>query len=91
MVFVPVGGLKDASYSPTTPTNETSIRAEIQGISDQLKDYINDILIPNFGSYATTLALSQVIAGQVNIVDPITGKKYVEVVINGNHGIMEVA
>lgn len=41
MAFNPVSGLKDASYSPTTPVSETAIRAQIQGVSDQLRDYIN--------------------------------------------------
>lgn len=46
MEFVPSDGLRDASYSKTTPDSETDIRAEIQGISDQLRNYVNDTLIP---------------------------------------------
>ena len=46
MAFTPTGGLKDASYSPTTPVSEISIRTQIQGVSDQLRDYINGTTNP---------------------------------------------
>lgn len=46
MVFNPPTGLNDATYSPQTPANEASARSEIQGVSDQLRDYINSTLIP---------------------------------------------
>jgi hypothetical protein len=46
MVFAPVQGLRDASYSPTIPTSEAAIRDEIQGISDQLMNYLNLTINP---------------------------------------------
>ena len=46
MAFNPPTGLNDANYSPQTPPNEAAARAEIQGVSDQLRDYINNTLIP---------------------------------------------
>ncbi|QGZ99437.1 hypothetical protein [Dehalobacter restrictus] len=54
--------------------------------------YFNNTHLPEITAlFATNTALQQVIAGQVNIVDSITGKKYVYVVVNGSPGIMEVA
>lgn len=44
MVFTPATGLNDVSYSKQIPDSEASIRAQIQGISDQLKNYINNTL-----------------------------------------------
>lgn len=42
--FNPPTGLNDSSYSPTTPTSEAAIREQLQGIPDQLRDYINILL-----------------------------------------------
>ena len=47
MVFVPPNGLRDNTFSPTTPISEASIRSQIQSPSDQLKDYINNTVNPN--------------------------------------------
>ena len=41
--FTPADGLKNHEYSPTEPESEDAIRAQIQGISDQLRDHINDL------------------------------------------------
>lgn len=45
MAFTPATGLSDTTTYPTQPASETEIRAAIQGISDQLRDYINDTLL----------------------------------------------
>lgn len=42
-MFTPADGLKNHEYSPTEPESEDAIRAQIQGISDQLRDHINDL------------------------------------------------
>jgi len=46
MAFTPSTGLNDPAYSKQTPDSEADIRREIQGVSDQLRDYINNTLKP---------------------------------------------
>ncbi len=41
--FAPEDGLKNHEYSPTEPESEDAIRAQIQGISDQLRDHVNTL------------------------------------------------
>ena len=50
MAFDPAGGLKDAGSYPTTPESEAQARAQVQRVSDQLRDYINDSLIEQLES-----------------------------------------
>lgn len=50
MAFDPAGGLKDAGSYPTTPESETQARAQVQRVSDQLRDFINDMLISQLES-----------------------------------------
>lgn len=45
MNFVPPTGLNDTTAYPTKPSSEANIRAAIQGISDQLKNYIDNVLL----------------------------------------------
>lgn len=52
MAFSPVNGLRDTTYSPTIASSETAIRTQVQGVSDQLMNYINDTLIPALQSIA---------------------------------------
>lgn len=50
MAFDPAGGLKDAGSYPTTPESEAQARAQVQRVSDQLRDFINDTLIEQLES-----------------------------------------
>lgn len=52
--FVPPNGIRDASYAPTDPPNEAALRQAIQGIPDQLKDYINNVLLTSLASTTTS-------------------------------------
>lgn len=45
MGFIPKDGLKDKEYYRTTPASEDEARAQIQDVSDQLKNYINNTLL----------------------------------------------
>ena len=45
MVFNPETGLRDTAVYETTPASEADAREQVQSISDQLRDYINDDLI----------------------------------------------
>jgi hypothetical protein len=65
MEFTPPGGLKDASYSPTTPVSEEAIRAQIQGISDQLRDYLNSITPKLYTKTEIDTIVAGVILGQL--------------------------
>ena len=42
--FDPPEGLESKAYSPTYPESEEAIRAQIQGVSNQLKDKLNAII-----------------------------------------------
>lgn len=42
--FNPLTGLNDTSVYETTPASEAAARAQIQGIPDQIRDYINNTL-----------------------------------------------
>lgn len=44
--FDPITGLKDTTAFPTTPVSEAAARKQFQDICDQLKDYINNTLLP---------------------------------------------
>lgn len=89
MAFNPANGLKDPAYSPTNPGSEAAIRQQIQGIADQLRDFINNTLLPQMATH-TDLAsvvlgqLPQYIIDQFNqITDTTTGKTYHLTIING--------
>ncbi|OCZ54310.1 hypothetical protein [Dehalobacter sp. TeCB1] len=45
MNFSPTNGLRDPAYAPTDPANEAVLRGVIQGIPDQIRDFINDVLL----------------------------------------------
>ncbi len=45
MGFNPENGLNNKEYYHTTPVSEEEARAQVQSISDQLKDYINTMLL----------------------------------------------
>lgn len=45
MQFTPQTGLNDKVVYPATPKNEGEARSAIQGISDQIRDYINETLL----------------------------------------------
>lgn len=87
MAFTPATGLKDNTYAPTKPLNEASLRATVQGISDQLRDYINNELLVNlpidYAQIADVLVKNNATlftpTGQYN---PAT-KKYVDDVVAG--------
>lgn len=53
--FTPATGLRDASAYPTVPASEADLRSAIQTPSDQLRDYINETLIPNLGDKVNTI------------------------------------
>ncbi len=42
--FDPPEGLENRLYSPTYPASEDAIRGQIQGVSNQLKDKLNELL-----------------------------------------------
>ncbi len=44
MAFDPSDGLKDTNHYPTTPESEAQARAQVQSVSDQLRDYLNNTL-----------------------------------------------
>lgn len=46
MAFDPADGLRNTTFAPTDPANESEIRDTIQDIPDQLRDYINNTIIP---------------------------------------------
>jgi len=46
MAFNPAGGLNDTATYPSTPSSETAARAQIQGRLDEVKNHINNTLIP---------------------------------------------
>ncbi len=43
--FDPPEGLESRLYSPTYPVSEDAIRGQIQGVSNQLRDKLNELLI----------------------------------------------
>lgn len=47
MDFVPATGFRDATAYPTNPVNEAAARDQIQDGLDQIRDYINNDLIPS--------------------------------------------
>lgn len=56
-----------------------------------IKTYINDTLLTELpNEFATNEALSQVIAGQVNLVDTVTATKYAWRIENGLLALQEV-
>lgn len=73
MAFTPATGLNDATYSKETPDSEASIRSQIQGVSDQLKDFINNTLIPSLeniitnGNGASIIGTEAITGLQINI------------------------
>jgi Cu/Ag efflux protein CusF len=74
-----------------TGLTPAEFKAKFDKAPQDIKDFINNTLIPQLeAQYATIEALQQVIAGQINTVDPVTGKKYVIAIENGELGVKEV-
>lgn len=48
--FNPPTGLRDTTEYDTTPASEAAARGQIQGVSDQIKDYINTVLHPEISA-----------------------------------------
>lgn len=46
MSFNPADGLNDKTHYPATPVSEEQARAQVQGISDQIRTFLNDLLLP---------------------------------------------
>lgn len=89
--FDPITGWNDPNIFPTTPS-KNAVRGLFQRLHDQTKDFINNILIPWISTgFATKSDLNGVIAGTVNLVDPLTGTKYVWGIENGLLFLEEVA
>ncbi len=59
MAFTPEKGLNDRDAYPATPLSESEARNSIQGISDQIKNYINNILIAQLHSSITSASGSE--------------------------------
>ncbi len=53
MAFVPPNGFNNIDAYPTNPASETELRAQMQGISDQLRDFINLTLLPSLENAET--------------------------------------
>ena len=53
MAFDPADGVNNTETYPTTPASESEARAQVQDISDQLRDYINDTLLPELENAET--------------------------------------
>lgn len=69
--FVPPNGLRDASYAPTDPPNEAALRQVMQGIPDQLKDYINTVLLPTLASTTASSSGAREIGSET--IAPLSG------------------
>ena len=53
MAFVPETGLRDAEEFPPTPASEDEAREQVQGRLDEVRDYINNTLLPALESVIT--------------------------------------
>ncbi|MGI5849666.1 MAG: tail fiber domain-containing protein [Christensenellales bacterium] len=53
MAFIPATGLNNKDIYPSTPDSEAEARAQVQGISDQLRDYINTNLVEELENMVT--------------------------------------
>ncbi|MDD5018582.1 MAG: hypothetical protein PHO15_10860 [Eubacteriales bacterium] len=53
MAFSPATGLNDKETYTTTPASEEEAREQVQGISDQIRDYINEALLPELENAET--------------------------------------
>lgn len=56
MAFNPADGLRNKTSYPTAPDSENAVRECLQASADQLRDYINEILIPALESAAAGLS-----------------------------------
>jgi hypothetical protein len=50
MTFSPANGLRDKATYPRVPADEDAAREQVQGRLDEIKDYINDTLLPEVAS-----------------------------------------
>lgn len=71
MSFSPASGLNDRDAYPTTPVSEGEARSAVQGISDQIKDYINKVLLQELQNAETEKSGAEKI-GSAEIAD-VTG------------------
>ncbi len=53
MAFSPADGLNNKVHYPSAPVSEEQARAQVQGISDQIKAYLNDTLTAQLESTQT--------------------------------------
>lgn len=65
--FTPVGGLTDKTAFPTYPTDETQARLQFQTPLNQLRDFINDNLIANMGTWNTFKESGGNIGGSIQL------------------------
>lgn len=72
MAFTPATGLTDTTTYPTQPASETEIRSAVQGISDQLRDYINDTLLVELTDTTTSTSGADYIGSAP--IEGITGE-----------------
>jgi hypothetical protein len=79
MQFDPVDGLRDVTEYVVTPVDQTAAREQIQGRLDELRDYINDDLIPSIDKRTINAKTDDytVVAGDLNETITMTGTKTV--------------
>lgn len=72
MTFCPPDGLSDNEHYPTTPESEEQARAQIQSVSNQLRDYINDTLLYALENKTAGQSGAELIGSAV--IDSVTGE-----------------
>jgi len=77
--------------NPSNGFLPAALKAKFDQGAIDAKTYADLLVVAIELQYATKTEVNQVVAGQVSTLDPVTGKKYVFSVTNGNPGITEVA
>jgi hypothetical protein len=72
MGYIPENGLKDKTEFPALPGSEDEARAQIQGMFDQVKDYINDTLLAELKSAASPSGAEKIGSTAIDDVDGAT-------------------
>lgn len=84
MSFTPDSGLNDRDAYPATPVSEGEARSAVQGISDQIKDYINKVLLHELQNADTDKSGAERIGSAAiqyldnNGIHPLTVRKQIE-------------
>lgn len=64
MAFEPREGLRNSEYYPTAPESEADAREQVQGVSDQIKEFLNETLLPQVENAAAGCSGAQKIGSE---------------------------